>query len=99
LIQLFLVPPHEKVQIPFLHPIIPETIHFRKLITRVDVDDGKGNVAEESFPTEPKHRGGILPHGPEHGNIFELIVSLSNDVNTFVFQPCQMIHEGVSYSE
>jgi hypothetical protein len=61
------------------------------------MDNGKGNLTEKSLPAEPKHGGRILSDRPKHGNIFELIVGFSDDVNTFVFQSCQMIHEVVSY--
>jgi hypothetical protein len=61
------------------------------------MDDRKGDVAEKGLPAEPEQGCGILPNRPKHGDILKLVISLPDDIDTFIFQSCQMIHKWLSY--
>jgi len=42
-------------------------------------------VTEKSLPAEPEQGSRIFSNRPKHGNVFELIVGFSDDIDAFVF--------------
>ena len=43
-------------------------------------------MPEERLACKPQHYRRVLTDGPEHGQVFELLVGLAEDENTLVFE-------------
>jgi len=54
------------------------------------VDQRKGDVAEERLAHEPQERRGVLAHGPQHGEVVEVLVGLAKNVDALVFELAEM---------
>ena len=89
-----LVDPHHQIEAVVVLRPRPEFEHLRKLVGRVDVDDGKGHMAAEGLLGEPDEDVGILAHRPRHGDILESVLRLAKEENRLVLETFQMCHRG-----
>ena len=46
----------------------------------------EGDMAEEGLAREPEQDGRVLADAPEHGEVFEFVESLAQDVDALAFE-------------
>ena len=80
------LPVDDEVQLPGLRVFVPEGVHFRELVARVDVQHREGQLPEERFSAHLQKSRGILTHRPEHRQLPEFVVRFPDDVDAFVFE-------------
>ncbi len=82
----FFVLANDQIQTPL--PCQPVTIldHLRDLIAGVDVNKREWDVPEKGFSGQPQENRGIFTHGPEHGQIIEMLISLTKDKHALVLE-------------
>ena len=56
----------------------------------------KGDMAEKGLAGQPQQHGGILADAPEHGQVFEFVEGLAQDVNALIFQFRKIVHKRLS---
>src|SRR5467141_3304604 len=64
--------------------------HFGKLVGRVNVQNGKGNLSKKRFAREPDENIGILAHRPWHGDVLEGVICLAKNENALVLELVEM---------
>ncbi len=55
------------------------------------------HMPKEGLACQPQQHGGILAHRPEHGEIVEMFVGFSQDVDTLIFQLTKVFHDPCSF--
>ena len=47
-------------------------------------------MAEKGFASQPQQDSGILPHGPEHREILEMLIRLPKDIDALILKLAEM---------
>jgi hypothetical protein len=89
----FVVAANDQIQIPFFHQFIPKPQQFRHVIGCVDIDQGKGHVADEGLAHQMQHDVAVFANGPQHGQIFEMAKGFADNKDALGLQLVQVIHK------
>src|SRR6516225_1343693 len=88
-----LVLPDDELQVPLAAQLVAVLDHARDLVARIDVDERERDVTEERLPRKPQEHGRVLPDAPEHGQALQLAVSLAQDIDRFVLERRERVHQ------
>jgi hypothetical protein len=83
---------HDKVEVPFPGKTIAVFDHRGDLEARVHVEKGKRDMPEKRFPRKPEQYGRVLSHGPQHGEIVEMFVGFSENIDALIFELSKVSH-------
>ncbi len=83
-----------EIQPPLASQLIAIADHLGNLVSRVDMDQRERHVAEERLAGEPEQHRAVFPDRPQHSQLREAVVRLTQNMNTPALQLLEMIHPG-----
>ena len=51
-------------------------------------------MPEEGFARQPEQHGRILAHGPQHGQVIEMLIGFPENIDALIFQLAKVLHHG-----
>src|SRR5215467_4190979 len=70
--------------------------HFRELVTRIDMEQRKRNLAGiKSFLSQPQHHRRVLAYRIEHHGMRKLSHGLAKNIDTLSFERLQMVESSI----
>ena len=91
-LQSFAVLAVDHVQLPFQREPVAILDHLGDLVVRVDVHQRQRNMAEEGFARQPEQHGAVLADRPQHAQVLEVAIGLTQDVYALGLEFFQVIH-------